>query len=171
MAVDNTTARRVQIYAVLLIAASLGVMFVAWRWLGAIGIVLSAPLLGLALARPVLGLLAALQQLAAERALRDVQGRYFMHHGHPIDIADDDVGYRWLRTDDVRKIVTGLPADAVLLRLFPEGVAQWSPADGYRMRAEALHKYLQKASDPASIRFRNWVETEVVMPADKRRAR
>jgi hypothetical protein len=170
MAVDRVSARRAQWYAVLLIIGAMGIVYGAWRWLGTAGIVLSSPLLGLALARPLLAGLSFAHQVTKTRALQSVQGRYFAHRGHTIDIAEDADRYRWLRTDDVRKVVPGLPGDAVLQRLFPEGVACWSPADSHRIKAEALLKYLEKATDPASLKFKHWIVAEVVLPAGKRRA-
>lgn len=171
MATDKHALQRAQWHAVLLIAFSAGVIYVAWRWLGIVGILLSSPLLGLAFARPILSLFGLAHRFARTQALHDVQGRHFEHRGNLIDVADDGEGYRWLRIDDVRKVIANLPGDAVLQRLYPDDVSLWPAPPACRIKAEALLKYLEKSSDPASLKFRNWIAGEVVMPADKRRQR
>ena len=145
-----------------------------WRflqWAGqppAIALALCAPLFGVALARPVMDTVAWLHRTSRELALADVQGRYYNHHGKIIDVVEDAEDQRWLLASDARKVVTGLPRDEVLLRQYPDRAGAVADAIGFRVRADALLEYLGKSRDPASLRFKVWLEREVVCPSRKR---
>jgi hypothetical protein len=145
--------------------------WLVWRWLGVVSLVLCAPLFGVALARPVLEMVGNTVLLAKRLGYRKINGRHFEHQGRSIDIADDDEGYRWLKTEDVRKVVAGLPTDPVLVRLFPGEVRPGAAREVPRMKAEALDAYLAKATEAGSLRFRLWLQREVILPARLRRER
>jgi hypothetical protein len=134
----------------------------SWHALGPFGLVITAPLAGLLFARPVMELFIDTQAKARELALRDVQGRYFQHRGHSVDVAEDGDGQRWLLTSDVRKVVPGLPRDDVLQRLYAGRAGQLPDFHGVRIRADALLHDLRKATEPATIRFKVWIERDVV---------
>ena len=147
------------------------VTYGVWLKFGTVSLVVCAPLFGVALARPILELLEESAQTARRMAFRDVDGRHFVYKGTPLDVIDDTDSYRWLRLADVRKIVTALPADRVLRSLHPEGLQDMNSAKDSCIKAEALLQYLQKATDPGSLRFKLWLEREVVMPAIRIRER
>ena len=147
------------------------VTWLFWRWKGPFGLVFSAPLWGVALARPVIDLLSSTRRAAKAMAYARTEGRYFEHHGHAIDVVDDEDHFRWLSIADVRTIIPGLPRDAALQRQFPEGVRADRSLKGHRILAEALLDYLSKSTDSDTLRFRNWLEREVVKPAAIRRRR
>lgn len=147
-----------------LIAAALGALLAwgLWRLFGLAGIVFAAPGVGALLARPLINLVAESNYAGKSAALADVQGRYFAHKGSRIDIAEDDNDARWLLATDVRKIVPGLPRDEVLLKQFGERVGAVEGFAGFRIRADALADYLQKATDTPSLKFRVWLDREVL---------
>ncbi|MBC5764967.1 hypothetical protein [Ramlibacter albus] len=142
--------------------------WLAWRALGTIAFAFCAPIFGVALARPLIDLFSEGHGRTREWALRDVQGRFYEHHGNRIDIAEDDEDDRWLLAADVRKIIAGLPRDEVLQKQYPERAAAIGEKPVFRIRADALLEYLRKATDPASVRFKVWLEREVVFPSRKR---
>ena len=145
--------------------------WLVWRWIGVASLVVCAPLFGVALARPVLELAEHTTLLAKRLGYRKINGRHFEHHGRSLDIVDDDEGYRWVSTADVRKVVSGLPGDAVLERLFPGDVRRDPAAGVPRLKAEALHACLDKATEAGTLKFRLWLQREVILPADLRRQR
>jgi len=149
------------------------VIYLQWRWLGAVGLAVGAPLLGVALARPILDLLGMARHKTSELVYRDVSGRHFVHRGQMLDIADDAAQFRWLRISDVRKLVPGLPADETLQQLRPDGVqlGEIRKRQPARIQAEALLELLAKAQDPDTLKFKQWLAQEVVFPAAQRRAR
>lgn len=153
----------------LIVALGAGLMFFVWRHFGPAVAVTLAPLPAIALARPLLELASELRSLARHRVYREVAGRYFEHRGQAIDIVEDDEGQRWLRIDDLRKIIPGLPRAGVLGRLHPGGVAHFDKEAAPRLRAEDLAEYLRKSTDADSLRLRNWLEREVIAPARHRR--
>jgi hypothetical protein len=134
----------------------------AYKIFGASAIVILAPLLGVLLARPLINLFADLGYAGKSAALADVQGRWFAHKGQRVDIAQDEDGARWLLSGDVRKILTGLPRDEVLAKQFAERTGTVEEAPGFRIRADALAEYLLKSQDAASLRFKKWIDHEVL---------
>jgi hypothetical protein len=145
--------------------------YLVWRGVGPLSVALCAPLYAYLLARPLLDLLAGAYQLTRAMALRKISGRHFEHHGISIDIVEDEDHYRWLRVADVRKIVLGLPDDRSLLRRHPEGAQRGGKPAVVRIKAETLAEFLKTTADPASLRFRNWLEKEVSLPARQVRER
>jgi hypothetical protein len=136
--------------------------WLVYRQLGLIALPIAAPLFGVALARPLIDLVAAAHHSGKTLALQDVQGRHWSHRGRLLDIAQDDDGARWLLVADVRKMLPGLPRDEVLQRHYGERVATVEAAQGLRIRADALAEYLRKSTDAASLKFRTWLDREVL---------
>lgn len=159
------------VVVVLRLLACCAATWLVWRWIGVASLVVCAPLFGVALARPVLELAENTTLLARRLGYRRINGRYFQHHGSSLDIEEDEQGYRWLSTSDVRKVVTGLPNDAVLARLYPGDVQQGPSADVPRMKAEALNTCLDRATGADTLKFRLWLQREVILPAHLRRQR
>jgi len=147
------------------------VTYAVWRILGTVALVVCAPLFGVALARPILDLLGALAAATKQAALAPLAGRHYEHHGTPIDIVEDETHRRWIRLADVRKIISTLPRDAVMQHQYPGGCRLDTDSKIQRISAVALHAYLRKATDPASLRFKHWLEREVVYPAEQIRRR
>jgi hypothetical protein len=146
------------------------VIYLQWRLLGLIGLVVGAPLVGVALARPILELLGMARHKTTEVVYRDVSGRHFVHRGQMLHIADDAQHFRWLRIGDVRKLIAGLPADQTLHQLYPEAVQPGGGGRPASIQAEALLALLAKAHDPDTLKFKHWLEREVVFPAARRRS-
>jgi hypothetical protein len=94
-----------------------------------------------------------------------------MHRGRRIDIAEDADRLRWLLTSDVRKVLTGLPRDEVLAKQFGERAGKVEDAAGFRIRADALADYLRKSQDAASVKFKVWLDREVLGGAANPRSR
>lgn len=134
----------------------------AFKVFGAFALVIGAPLLGVLLARPIIDLVAEMGYAGKAAALEDVQGHWWSHKGQRIDIAYDDDNARWLLAAHVRKIVAGLPRDEVLARQFGERAGVVEGVEGFRIRADALAEYLVKSQDNASLRFKVWLDREVM---------
>jgi hypothetical protein len=141
----------------------------AWVWAGPWGLAPAIALAGAWLAGPLLELTADLNRGVRAHALRDIEGRHVEYRGRPLDVTEDDAGYRWIATAGLRRIVPGLPADAVLARLAPAALVQGDRRSGPRLEAEALLALLARTSDGETHRFVRWVKREIVQPA--RRAR
>ncbi|MDB5857030.1 MAG: hypothetical protein JWQ76_719 [Ramlibacter sp.] len=145
--------------------------YLLWRKLGASGLAFSAPIFGVALARPIIELVAEFTGLVKHAALADLQGRNFEHRGQRLDISEDGQAHRWVSVRDVRKIIPSFPRDAVLRTQFPDDLLHDASLGGERIRADALLAYLRKATETEAIKFRNWLERDVVYPAAKIRER
>jgi hypothetical protein len=143
----------------------------AYKVFGIFAVVFGAPLLGALVARPLIDLFAEMGYAGKSAALAGVQGRWFSHKGQRIDVAEDDDDARWLLVSDVRKIVTGLPRDEVLGRQFGDRTGVVPDVEGFRIRADALNEYLLKSQDSAAVKFKVWLEREVLGGRHNPRAR
>ncbi len=152
-------------------AACVLATYVVWRWLGAIAFPICAPLFGIALARPLIDLLSLSHSALREKAFAPVSGRHFEFRGLFVDIAEDADHYRWIRIADVRKVIEHLPRDLSLRRQFPDGCAEDPESHQLRIQAEALLQYLAHSTHPDSLRFRLWLERDVILPAQNMRRR
>jgi hypothetical protein len=123
----------------------------------------------MALAKPILTSLGELRRLMRLWAYRDVQGRYHSFKGQSIDVMDDEDDHKWLRASDVRQVVEHFPRDESLLQLFGSKAKTLGPVHDAWIQAEALHSYLVRSTQTKSIRFKVWLQREVILPSDKRR--
>jgi hypothetical protein len=149
--------------------------YAGWKLLGTPGlaaaIVLTAPVIGIALAKPLLGLLEKSVELTKAIAYKDIEGRHFEYKGRTIDVREDLTGARWLRVDDVRKIVPDLPQPRTLQNTMPDGLGYLESPRILRISAAALDDYLKKSHAQPSLRFRVWLQREVIYPSRQSRHR
>jgi hypothetical protein len=145
--------------------------YLAWRLLGLIAFPICAPLWAIALARPILDLMGESHRVVKTLAFADVQGQHYVHRGNVLDIAEDERHQRWVSVRDVRKVLPDFPRDALLKQQYAPDCRDDGGRAGLRLRAEALLRYLEKSGEPAALKFRVWLEREVVRPAMKRRER
>jgi hypothetical protein len=145
------------------LALCLGVLWALWPVWGPFAIIVPfAPLLGIALARPLMDLIEESHHSGKALALASVQGQYWAHRGTRIDIAEDADGKRWLLATDVRKLLPGLPREEVLQKHFGDRGGEVEDAQGFRIRADALAEYLLKSTDAPSLKFKVWLDREVL---------
>jgi hypothetical protein len=145
--------------------ATAGITWAVWLKFGKFAFVFCAPLLGAVLARPIYDTVAVGYRKSREMALRDRQGRHFAYRGNAIDVVEDVDAHRWLRARDVRKVIPGLVRDEVLQQRYPARAQVVAPSPGFRIRADALLEHLRTAADPATVKFKVWLEREVLMPS------
>lgn len=165
---SETTPRLLGRIALRLLLAS-GISYLLWRVLGLVGVVVTAPLFGVLLARPLIDLVSASRAAVKELALADLEGRHFAYRGVALDIAEDEDHRRWIRVADLRKLLPGFPRDDLLLRQYADDCRK--EAAGLRFECDALLGTLARASNPATLRLKSWLEREVVAPSQKLRAR
>lgn len=142
-----------------------------WAVFGPTGLVFAAPLAGVLLARPLIDLAGDLRHGTKRAALGATEGSFYAFKGRPLRVAEDDEGRRWLPAADLRRCVPGLPADASLAHQLGEGARRLGRGGVLHVEAEALHAALARAVDPQTVRFRQWLDRDVVQPAARRRAR
>jgi hypothetical protein len=150
------------------LAGCAAVTWLAWGTFGLFSVVFMAPLFGVALARPILDLAEESAQATRRAAWRGLHGRHFQYKGFRVEVTQDEDDRRCLRLADVRKIVSGLPADAVLRSVLPGALSNAADANAVSIEAGALLRYLQKATDPGSLRFKLWLEREEINPTQGR---
>lgn len=148
------------------LAACAIVTWVCWRYLGLIGAVITIPLYAGALATPLYELFAGAYRGTKAMVLADVQGRYRSHRGQAVDVVEDEERQHWVRLRDARRILPGLARDAVLERLFPGRVQALPPSRELRIRADALVEHLRDARDAKGVKFKVWLEHELLSQRD-----
>jgi hypothetical protein len=151
------------------LALCAAVIVPVWWWIGPAGLALTAPLFGLALAKPLLDLFLQTRAAIREWAYAGTEGRFYAYKGVPIDVIDGDDGHRWLRLADVRRIVPGLASDALLAKAHPERVWRRGTPPSPYLQDDALLERLARATAPATLKFRLWVERDIVFPARRLR--
>ena len=147
------------------------VAYYAFRFIDVFAIAVAAPLAGALLARPIIDLVAETNYAGKAAALEAVQGKWYMHRDRHFDIAEDTEKQRWLLTSDVRKVIDRLPRDEVLEKQFGERVGRVETFEGFRIRADAMMEYLHKSHDMASLKFKRWLDQDVMGGSKNPRAR
>lgn len=138
--------------------------------LGPKALVLCAPLFAVVLAAPILEAFGQIPYLARLLRYRGFHGRYFEYKGTQIVVHQDDDGHRWIELANVRSLLGQLPGDAQLARSHANAFAPAQAGRGSALRADALHDELRPLADARAIGFRNWLQREVIFPAQKARA-
>jgi hypothetical protein len=153
------------------LALCLVLEWLAWRALGASGLLLALPLFGVALARPLVDLGGAIGHEMRRAHWRDVQGRHYVFRGHPLHVVEDADHQRWVRLADVRAIVGFTASDSALKLTYPNGWMLCGRPPAPHLSDEALLAHLAKERSPTAARLRHWVEREIVFAARRQRER
>ena len=140
------------------------ITYLAWREAELIGLVFSSLVIGLALSSPILELLINLRQLIKHGAFSNLNGRYYAFQERAIDIIEDDNHECWLSLADVRMIIKGFPRDSVIVKLYPDDILVDKKNGESRIRSRALVNYLQSSTNVNAIKFKIWIERELIFP-------
>jgi len=143
----------------------------AYYVLGTVALVLSLPLVGVLMSRVIIDFGDEMRLAAKHAALHAVNGSYYSFQGVEVHVVEDDDYCQWIAAEEVRKIVgTGAP-DRLLALTYPHGWCEMGkPPKGY-LRDDALLLYLAKETSLRGIKFKVWVERNIVHQAKKQRAR
>lgn len=156
-------------FSIVLFTLACALAYAAWTHTGrnglALSVVLLSPVFGIASVALLGFVFGGSARWARQIAYHDVEGRYFAYKGTAIDVLLDLNAQPWIRVDDVRRIIAGLPRNASLRRLFPEGLGYLESPRILRISASALDLYCQKVTDPGSLRFREWLRREIIRPS------
>jgi hypothetical protein len=145
--------------------------WLVWRTMGLTALVTTAPIYGIAMAKPLMDLASDLRHSAKAHILRNVQGRFYVYRGNPIQVIEDDECRRWLRAADVRRVGATTATDGALALTYPDGWRSMGKPAQPHISDAALLKHLRKDSSPQVLRFTHWVEREIVFHARARAAR
>ena len=114
-------------------------VYVMYQFVGAIGLVLSAPVIGIAFTRLVIDAAAEMGWRARSAVLAPLSGNHYVYMEFNLRVVEDDDFGRWMAMDDVRRIVGNGATDKALAQTYPSGwqVVRWQRAFA-RRRADAL---------------------------------
>jgi hypothetical protein len=150
-------------------ALCVGFYFLTRNLLGPIVWVILAPLIGVSFSRVVIDFAAAMNWEFRNAALKPYQGTYYSFQNITMNIFEDDDHCRWLPTKDLRKVLPALPSDAMLQKTYPRGFLWVHKPPQPHLRDDAVLHYLNSAQTPQGIKFKNWLDRNVVYPAVKSR--
>ncbi|HEY8905432.1 MAG TPA: hypothetical protein VIM63_05265, partial [Rhodoferax sp.] len=104
-----------------LFGRTVGATLVCWvyyaltnRLLGPLVWLFLAVLIGAAFTRILIDVFAELGSWARHQQLKSMSGTHYEFQNNVIHVFEDDDCCRWLATDEIRKIVSGLVSDALL---------------------------------------------------------
>ena len=142
---------------------------VMYRFIGTVGLVLSAPLLGIAFTRLVIDAAAEMGWRARSAVLAPLSGNHYVYQEYTLRIIEDEDFGRWMATDDVRRIVGNGATDKALAQTYPSG---WQKLNGRgHLRDDALMHYLSREPSSRAVKLRNWTERSLAFPARTERRR
>lgn len=156
-----------------LLGRTVGATLVCWgyyalanRLLGPLVWLFLAVLIGAAFTRILIDAAAELGAWSRRRQLNALAGTHYEFQNNIVHVLEDDDYCRWLATDEIRrKIVSGLVSDALLAAKFPSGYQLLgTPSRGY-LRDDALIAHLAGLQESQAIKFKNWVEHSIALPA------
>ena len=135
------------------------------RLLGPVVWLFVALLIGAAFSRILIDVAANLGWRVRQRQLKSLSGTHYRFQSNIVHVFEDDDCCRWLATDEVRKIVSGLVSDSLLAEKFPTGYQSLGKAARGHLRDDALVAHLADLQDSQAIKFKNWVEHSIALPA------
>jgi hypothetical protein len=155
-----------------LFGRAVGATLVCWgfyaltqRLLGPVVWLFVAVLMGVAFSRILIDVGAELGWRARQQQLKSMSGTHYRFQSKTVHVFEDDDCCRWLATDEVRKIVSGLVSDSLLAAKFPNGYQTLGKTGRGHLRDDALVAHLADLQEPQAIKFKNWVEQSIALPA------
>jgi len=147
------------------------VAWLGWRAFGWVGAVTTIPVWGIFLAGPLLEAAGEWRHRLRAAAWQPVQGRHYAFQGLHVQVLEDEWHRRWVRAADVRRIVGHAASDAALARTHRGGWRHFGQPPEPHFSDEALVAHLAKETSPKALKFRHWVERDIVFPARRQRER
>jgi hypothetical protein len=135
------------------------------RLLGPVVWLFVAVLMGVAFSRILIDVGADLGWRARQQQLKSLSGTHYRFQSNIVHVVEDDDCCRWLATDEVRKIVSGLVSDSLLAAKFPNGYQSLGKAGRGYLRDDALVAHLADLQESQAIKFKNWVEHSIALPS------
>lgn len=142
---------------------------VMYKYVGVIGLVLSAPVIGIAFTRLVIDAAAEMGWRMRSAVLAPLSGKHYVYMEFNLRIVEDDDFGRWMATDDVRRIVGNGATDKALAQTYPSGWQIWEGRA--HLRDDALMHYLGREPSSRAVKLRNWAERSIAYPARTERKR
>lgn len=129
-----------------------------------VGLIFSSLVFGLALSNPILELIINFSAFLKKSVYSNLNGTHYVFEDRAIDIHSDENNECWISLADARKVIKGFPKDAVILKLYPHDLIFDKNRKFLRIRAVALVNYLQSSSNITAMKFKLWIEREVIFP-------
>ncbi len=139
--------------------------------LGLFAFVFASPLFAAAIVHPLLTLLSNYRRRVLEQLWFPVHGQYYVFKGMTIQVLEDADHCRWVRLVDVQKVVGVTAPEHALALTYPGRLKMMGEPAQTHIRDDALAAHLSKENEATALRFRTWVERNIVFPGATTRRR
>lgn len=132
-------------------------------------VLFAAPGYAAAIARPIINLVANMQYKVRASVWLPVHGEYYAFKDTPIQVWEDEQHWRWIALRDVETALAQKFNLRLLQHAFPDKVQKSGRPARWLIRDDALLAQLSRSHKPNVMRFRTWLERNVVFPSEKLR--
>lgn len=126
-----------------------------------------SPLAGIALAPLVLPLLGNMFGMLKSVVYRDIEGQHYEFKGQPLLISKGEDGSRWLQVKKLRAVIPDFPRNVTLHFVAVRSVRRADRRVGLVIQVQGLAGLIRRSQSGDASRFRNWLQREVVFPAEQ----
>ena len=146
------------------IALCIGIYAIFGYKFGVFGLLFTSPVFAAAIKRPLFAWVSNFRRKVLEQVWLPVHGQHYVFKNVTIQVLKDPDHRHWVRLADVQK-VTGVTASERALKLAYSGRLKiiGKSAQTY-IRDDALLAHLAKENKPTALRFRTWVDRNIVFP-------
>ncbi len=138
---------------------------------GVFALLYTLPLFATLMARSLFALLTNVRRKALEQVWLPVHGQYYVFKDITIHVLEDDDHCRWVSLFDVQKVVGVTASERALALAYPDRLRSMGEPAQAHIRGDALVAHLGKENKPTALRFRTWVERNIVFPGQTVRKR
>ena len=163
--------QRIMLLAAAAAIVCTGFSVLMYKFIGLIGLVVSAPLWGVLFSRLIIDFGDEMRLAAKHALLHSLNGHFYSFQGITVHVVEDDDYCQWIPAEEVRKIVGTGASDRMLALAYPDGWCEMGKPPKGHLRDDALLMYLAKEQSLRGIKFRVWVERHIVHQANKQRER
>ena len=138
---------------------------------GVFALLFALPLFAAVMARSMFALVSNLRQRMLEQVWFPVHGHYYVFKDITIHVLEDDDHCRWVNLLDVQKVLGVTASERALGLSYPGRLRNMGQPAQAHIRDDALVAHLGKENKPTALRFRNWVQRNIVFPGQTIRKR
>lgn len=146
----------------------LGVFALVGYYAGVAGMVMTSPLFAAWFLKPLLAFGVGGWRRIRRAVWMPVHGQHYVYQGVTLHLLADSQGAQWIALRDVQTVVGATAPERSLQLTYPGKLVPMGKPAHMHMQVDALVTYLAKQNNPVCLRFKVWVDRNIVFPARKR---
>ena len=159
--------KRVLGYPSVQIVLSVGIYALVGYELGVFALLFASPLFAAVVARSLFALLSNYRHNVLEQIWQTASGQHYVFKDMTIGVVEDHDHFRWVSLNDVQKVVGVTASERALTLAYPGRLKLIGDGAKMHIRDDALVTHLGKENKPIALRFRTWVERNIVFPGTR----